>query len=54
MQNVVTFYDHLEYFLSFGIIYGPLVLFAVIWYIFPDLVCLDQENSGNLGQCSRQ
>jgi hypothetical protein len=31
----------------FGIIYGRLVKFAVILYIFPVLVCLDQENSGN-------
>jgi hypothetical protein len=27
--------------------YGSLVLFVVIWYIFPILVCLDQEKSGN-------
>jgi hypothetical protein len=31
----------------FGIFYGRLVLFVVIWYIFPILVCLDQEKSGN-------
>jgi hypothetical protein len=34
-------------FRSFGIIYGPLVQLAVIWHIFPDLVCLDPEKSGN-------
>jgi hypothetical protein len=28
----------------FGIIYGRLVLFVVIWYI---LVCLGEEKSGN-------
>jgi hypothetical protein len=33
----------------FGIIYGQLVQFAVIWYIFPIMVCLDQEKSGNPG-----
>jgi hypothetical protein len=31
----------------FCIIYGRLVLFVVIWHIFPILVCLDQEKSGN-------
>jgi hypothetical protein len=31
----------------FDIIYGRLVKFVVIWYIFPILVCLDQEKSGN-------
>jgi hypothetical protein len=31
----------------FGIIYGRLVYFVVIWYIFPILVFLDQEKSGN-------
>jgi hypothetical protein len=27
---------------------------VVIWYIFPILVCLDQEKSGNPGSCIRQ
>jgi hypothetical protein len=31
----------------FGIIYGRLVWSVVICYIFPNLVCLDQEKSGN-------
>jgi hypothetical protein len=31
----------------FGIIYGRLVWLVVIGYIFPNLVCLDQEKSGN-------
>jgi hypothetical protein len=31
----------------FGIIYGRLVLFVVICYIFPILVCWDQGKSGN-------
>jgi hypothetical protein len=47
MENIVIFYDHLEYFWSFGIIYGRLVKFVVIWYILPGLVCLDNEKSGN-------
>jgi hypothetical protein len=33
--------------LRFGKFYGRLVQFVVIWYIFPVLVCLDQEKSGN-------
>jgi hypothetical protein len=32
----------------FGIIYGRLVQFVVICYIFPNLVCLDQENLATL------
>jgi hypothetical protein len=42
MVNVGIFDDHLEYFMTiwnilwpFGIIYGRLVLFVVICYIFP-------------------
>jgi hypothetical protein len=31
----------------FGIIFGRLLLFVVIWYIFPVLVRLVQEKSGN-------
>jgi hypothetical protein len=31
----------------FGIFYGRLVQYVVISYIFPNLVCLDQEKSGN-------
>jgi hypothetical protein len=46
MVNVGMFYDHLEYFMAIGI-YGRLVLFVVICYIFPNLECLDQEKSGN-------
>jgi hypothetical protein len=33
----------------FGVSYGRLVLFVVIWYAFPVLVCLDQGKSGNPG-----
>jgi hypothetical protein len=43
MINVGVFYDHRNILWSFGIIYGRLV----ICYIFPVLVCLDQEKSGN-------
>jgi hypothetical protein len=48
METVAMFCDPLVYFSSFGIIYSRLVYFAVLWYIFPVLVCLDQEKSGNL------
>jgi hypothetical protein len=34
--NGKCWYDHLEYFMA-------------IWYIFPNLECLDQEKSGNPG-----
>jgi hypothetical protein len=54
MVNAGVFYDQLEYFMAiwynlwpFGIIYGRFVQFVVICYIFPNLVCLDQEKSGN-------
>jgi hypothetical protein len=47
MENVGIFYDHFEYLWPFGIICGHRVYFVAIWYIFPILVCLDQEKSGN-------
>jgi hypothetical protein len=34
MENVVIFYDHLEYLWPFGIMYVSLVKFVIIWYIF--------------------
>jgi hypothetical protein len=47
MENIVIFYDHLEYFMAiwynlwqFVIVY----LHMVIWYIF---LILDQNKSGN-------
>jgi hypothetical protein len=43
MENVGTY----VYLLPFGIIYGCLVKFIVIWYIFSNLACLDHEKSGN-------
>jgi hypothetical protein len=44
MENVVIFYDNLEH---FSVIWYNLCPFAVIWYIFPVLVRLNQEKSGN-------
>jgi hypothetical protein len=37
----------------FDIIYGRLVQFVVICYIFPNLVYLEQEKSGNPGKKPR-
>jgi hypothetical protein len=37
----------------FGIIYGRLVQFVVICYIFPNLVCFDHVKSGNPEQTHR-
>jgi hypothetical protein len=34
----------------FGIVNGQWVQVGVIWYIFPVLVCLDQEKSGFLAR----
>jgi hypothetical protein len=31
----------------FGVVCGRLVYFVVLWYIFPVLVCLGDEKSGN-------
>jgi hypothetical protein len=33
----------------FGIFYGPMVFFVVIWHIFPHFGKLKQEKSGNPG-----
>jgi hypothetical protein len=43
MENVCIFYDHLEYFMA---IWYNLCSFGIL---FPFLVCLDQEQSGNPG-----
>jgi hypothetical protein len=51
MVNAGIFYDHLAYFMAiwhnllpFGIVCGRLL------YFFTNLVCLDQEKSGNPGR----
>jgi hypothetical protein len=31
-----------------GMLYGPLVHFVVIWYIFPVLVCFTESNLATL------
>jgi hypothetical protein len=49
MVNVGTFYEHLEYSMAFlWPIYGRLV-YVVCGHLvfFPNLVCLEQEKSGN-------
>jgi hypothetical protein len=48
-ENVGIFYDHLENFTATWCIFDSLVQFVVIRYIFPVLVCLDQEKSGSPG-----
>jgi hypothetical protein len=51
MDNVVIVYDHLEYFsITFGIIYGRLVKFAVIRHIFSVLVCFGMFGPGKIWQ----
>jgi hypothetical protein len=41
-------------FWPFGIIYGPLVLFVVIWNICPNFECLTKKNLATLMQgCHR-
>jgi hypothetical protein len=47
MVNVGIFVTIWNSLWPFGIICGRLLLFVVICYIFPVLVCLDQEKSGN-------
>jgi hypothetical protein len=56
VENVVIFYDHLEYFTAiwyniwpFGKVCG---IFGLVY--FSVLVCLDQEKSGNPGHAYRQ
>jgi hypothetical protein len=49
MENVVMLYDHLEY---FSVVWCNLPIavwyfLCLVWYIFPVLVCLDEEKSGN-------
>jgi hypothetical protein len=53
IENIVIFYDHLEYSTSFGIIYSILVWFVAIWYIFPVSVCLDLKNLATLHTLSQ-
>jgi hypothetical protein len=48
MKNLGIFYDHLDYFKAIGHILWPLILFVVIWYIFPRFGILDQENLATL------
>jgi hypothetical protein len=47
MENVGIFYDHFEYSTALWYILWPFGNLVVIRYIFPALVCLDHEKSGN-------
>jgi hypothetical protein len=49
MEDVGVFYGHVVYFMCIWYILVSFGIFMVIWYIFPVLVCLDQEKSGNPG-----
>jgi hypothetical protein len=50
MEHIGMFYGHLVYFTAIWYILWPFsLLFVVIWYIFPRLVMLYQEKSGNPG-----
>jgi hypothetical protein len=48
MVNVGIFYDHLEYFMAIWYYLWPFIIHS-LWsfVVFPNLVCLDQEKSGN-------
>jgi hypothetical protein len=47
MENVSTFYGHLEYFTAIWNILRPFGNVVAIWYIFPQFGILRQEKSGN-------
>jgi hypothetical protein len=49
MVNVGTFYDQLEYFKAIWYNLLPLGIVCDHLLDFPNLVCLDQEKTGNLG-----
>jgi hypothetical protein len=47
LENFVTFYNHVKYSTDIWYNLWPFGKFVDTWYIFPVLVCLDQEKSGN-------
>jgi hypothetical protein len=47
-ENVVIFYDHLEYFTAIWYNYGLFVQFVVIWYIFPFWYVWTKKNLATL------
>jgi hypothetical protein len=50
MEDVGVFYAIWYILLPFGIVYGHLVYFLVIWYIFPVLVRCNKKNLATLTQ----
>jgi hypothetical protein len=53
MENVGIFYDHLEYYMAIWYNLWPFVIVCdhlLYFSIFPVLVCLDPEKSGNPGR----
>jgi hypothetical protein len=53
LENVDIFFGHLEYFTDIGGIFGHLVHFMFIWYIFPVFAIMYQENLATLA-CRRK
>jgi hypothetical protein len=49
IDNVGMFYDYMKYLTAIWYNLWPYGIVVYIWYIFPNLVCLDQEKSGNPG-----
>jgi hypothetical protein len=48
MENVGISYGHVVFIMAIWCNVCPFgVVLAVLWYILPVLVCLDQEKSGN-------
>jgi hypothetical protein len=50
MEILVYFMTIRNILRPFGINYGRLVQFVVIWHVVPNLVCWDEEKSGNPGR----
>jgi hypothetical protein len=53
MENVATFYAHLEYTTAIWYILWPFGNLVVIWFIFPRFGILYQVKSGNPGVKAR-
>jgi hypothetical protein len=51
MEDAVIFYLHWSILQPFGIFYGHLVYFVVIWYIFTVLGCCTKKNLATLHTC---
>jgi hypothetical protein len=57
MKYLRIFYDHFGILRPFGVFYGHLVYFVVIWYVhiyFPILVCYTDKNLATLSRSPAQ